>query len=90
MEVIALELIASQLVEIAIEEVIEGIMMAKCCVWSKRKWVKIMQRIKKNEPERKQRVSMILESERRKSNNSEILDYANKIGEMENIKITNI
>jgi len=86
MEALVLEAILPELTSFVCEEVIVSIMASRCCAWSKRKWRKVMKYLNRNKSEREQRVLEIIHN----AGKRKILDYAIRLNEEKNIKITNI
>lgn len=77
MEAQALEMI----VELAVNEVMHCILATKCCMWSKKKWKKVMGQVEHQREDRSDRINVVLTSKTKKEK-QDIMEYA--------IKITNI
>lgn len=56
MEQVVLQMLANEIVELVLDEVMTGILSTKCCMWSKGKWKKVMKYLKRRRPERAMRV----------------------------------
>ena len=84
MEAVILEAILPQIVDLVCEEVIHSIMLSKCCMWSKKKWKKVMKIIKNNKDDRTTKVLDIIQTHSKQK----ILDYAIRLDET--IKISNV
>ena len=84
MEVVVLEAVLPQIVDLVCEEVIQSIMLSRCCMWSKKKWKKVMKIIRKTKDDRTTRVLDIIETHTKQK----ILDYAIRLDET--IKISNV
>ena len=84
MEVVVLEAVLPQIVDLVCEEVIQSIMLSRCCMWSKKKWKKVMKIIRKTKDDRTTKVLDIIETHTKQK----ILDYAIRLDET--IKISNV
>jgi len=84
MEVVVLEAVLPQIVDLVCEEVIHSIMLSRCCMWSKKKWKKVMKIIRKTKDDRTTKVLDIIETHTKQK----ILDYAIRLDET--IKISNV
>tara|TARA_R110002153_G_scaffold25163_4_gene80027 strand:+ start:570 stop:824 length:255 start_codon:yes stop_codon:yes gene_type:complete len=78
---LALELISTQIIDIAVEEMIITVLGSKCCLYSKKKWKKVRTYMNKDKHERALRIA-------EKLANQQITDFAIRIDEKKTIKST--
>lgn len=57
------EEILEMIVEMAVSEVMHCILATKCCRWSKKKWVKIMNEVKNQKEDRADRINTKIKSQ---------------------------
>ena len=75
--------VAEMIVELAVSEVMNCILATKCCLWSRRKWRKVIGQIKSQEADRLDRITQTLSGlHLENKEKQDILKYA--------IRITNI
>lgn len=85
MEAVALEALEI-IVELAVEELCIAVIGSKCCRASKKKWDKVLKRLRRNKEDRQERVLKKINSVS-SDVKKDVMEYAHKIG---TLKITQL
>lgn len=83
---IPIEILLAKVLDLAVEETISTIMDSKCCMWSKKKWRKVMKHIHRRSEVRAERFEEAIQDAKSDAS-SDIFDYANTIGR---VRVTHI